>query len=778
MTSSLSTSFSVLRKLPDKRFLGNYKFAAAEGDEGNYEAALSNIAHAYIQDVAPDLLPYELGFQLVEKNRDANRALGVFGFKINNLVCYIPIFFIDGDIFGLDLLFVHNFKRWIPLEREFVKKLINSSKAAVGSPVDALSKSLLSELPNLMQFKPYTLKWAMDLPEWLRPFSVELVNNKRAPRVERKERLLDLLSKSASAARKFSEFLLEHPIYIKSFDKAYGLNRIKEAIKTAADTDKKPVIPSLEESGKPADVEIYTNIHSDAIHKLTETELATLRRQGYYVKDKRNKTTIIKPYEFNNKKAQTVDKAGFYHLLLADLSRVCAFVVPIVAEFDEDVYSSSNENERKRRDKHIKHSYLVVPIYRMAEDGEILKTYSGDLGFVAYSDSLVAINTPKDYDKHSINDFKSLRNIEGNKDYYSRYIVFTANNATPPIRQLKKLDKQHRGRTLFSVDLDCGCVSEGPIEPYPTHLVLDPVLTNEIKFHKRFDNNAKWNEKSIRLHVPVNAKYVKLINDYVDSDSEEAEINSIRHGLVSSNDILRTLLKSADGELKAFEISNDEVIINNRPLNKKAAFQHLILDYGLSEADAKEVLKKVAYKKEARYVYKKADDMNFPNAPPPPGGPALEKMQPYLGSFGQAPATSPLYSILVNQIPGLPLPDNPYSDLKGTIDFDKIVNQAIQSGEKEILDTSVFTGLIHATDERELIDKYFDDIVDGLNAIGQLLFNIYMHKDKVEEVYGKESYKEIENLVRNNFRNLGKMVVRLFNRPNTSNFKPLTSLEV
>src|SRR5262245_31745770 len=52
------------------------------GNETPFEQAFSNLAHLTIRDKAPKLLEYEVGFQLVEKNADNTKAVGVFGFKV------------------------------------------------------------------------------------------------------------------------------------------------------------------------------------------------------------------------------------------------------------------------------------------------------------------------------------------------------------------------------------------------------------------------------------------------------------------------------------------------------------------------------------------------------------------------------------------------------------------------------------------------------------------------------------------------------------------------
>ena len=48
------------------------------GQDAPFETAFSNLAHAYVKDKAPKLLDYEVGFQLIEKNAENTKAVGIF----------------------------------------------------------------------------------------------------------------------------------------------------------------------------------------------------------------------------------------------------------------------------------------------------------------------------------------------------------------------------------------------------------------------------------------------------------------------------------------------------------------------------------------------------------------------------------------------------------------------------------------------------------------------------------------------------------------------------
>lgn len=69
--------------LPRHALLDNIKRAAIGGDnETQFEQSFSSLAYSYIKDKAPKVLDYLVGFQLVDRNDDNTKAVGVFGAKV------------------------------------------------------------------------------------------------------------------------------------------------------------------------------------------------------------------------------------------------------------------------------------------------------------------------------------------------------------------------------------------------------------------------------------------------------------------------------------------------------------------------------------------------------------------------------------------------------------------------------------------------------------------------------------------------------------------------
>ena len=107
-----------------------------KGDSTSFEQAFSNLAHAYLRDSAPKLLDHEIGFQLLDRDRENTKAVGVFAFKVGSSWLYAPVFFLNGDLKGHELLYIKNQDMFVPLKENWINYLINRKPNILGASVD------------------------------------------------------------------------------------------------------------------------------------------------------------------------------------------------------------------------------------------------------------------------------------------------------------------------------------------------------------------------------------------------------------------------------------------------------------------------------------------------------------------------------------------------------------------------------------------------------------------------------------------------------------------
>jgi hypothetical protein len=100
--------------------------------DSNFERTFSDLAFARLRDKAPTLLDYLIGFQLIDKNEEETHAVGVFGFKIGNEWVYAPVFFINGELKGHELLYVKSQDAFVPLTEEWTNYILNRRPSVLG----------------------------------------------------------------------------------------------------------------------------------------------------------------------------------------------------------------------------------------------------------------------------------------------------------------------------------------------------------------------------------------------------------------------------------------------------------------------------------------------------------------------------------------------------------------------------------------------------------------------------------------------------------------------
>ena len=114
------------------------KAAAQVMDNGSVERAFMDQAYGFLANKAGKLMqdPYRLGFEVVYKNDSNTRMVGIFAFRVNDQILYVPVFFLNGDIKGTDLLYRQETKSFVPLNEEWVTYLTEKNNYEPGMPVD------------------------------------------------------------------------------------------------------------------------------------------------------------------------------------------------------------------------------------------------------------------------------------------------------------------------------------------------------------------------------------------------------------------------------------------------------------------------------------------------------------------------------------------------------------------------------------------------------------------------------------------------------------------
>lgn len=220
-------------------------------------------------------------------------------------------------------------------------------------------------------------------------------------------------------------------------------------------------------------------------------------------------------------------------------------------------------------------------------------------------------------------------------------------------------------------------------------------------------------------------------------------------------------------------------ICNGKPLEKAAAFVHLMRDWNLSEKQAKAVLKDAEMLKRAEYFVKFADDWlgsfsgllsNYER----PGA-----LFPPAPQVGFAPGYTGEGKLEVDVwVPGLkrPMPVRSYLD-PPEVKHIQIIKQLADTNDGEAFDLSMLATILYVSDSEHLLEEYTPRLILALDSLGRMLFIFYRHKDEMQEHYGKEDYTVIMDKLRTNFKNMGELIAQLFQEDVDQLFNGLERLQ-
>jgi hypothetical protein len=210
------------------------------GQDTPFEQAFSNLAHAYLKDKAPKLLDYEIGFQLLEKNQENTKSVGVFGFKVGSQWIYCPVFFLNGDLKGHELMYIKSQDMFVPLKEEWIDYILGKKPAVLGEGVNR-NLSLLGVMPpNLYQLSRSPQKFASapmpttgqpKMASWARDFMPNLAYLATTPiDYTGIKGVPDLLKE---AGEPLFRFLVEkvgttYPTVFQSIDRLYGPDMLSD----------------------------------------------------------------------------------------------------------------------------------------------------------------------------------------------------------------------------------------------------------------------------------------------------------------------------------------------------------------------------------------------------------------------------------------------------------------------------------------------------------------------------------------------------------------------
>lgn len=305
--------------------------SAAQSSE-DVEKAFLDQAYTVIQGKATPIMraPYRVGFEVVFKNDDNTRMVGIFIFRAGKELFYAPVFFLNGSIKGTDLFYRHSTKMFVPLTNPWVEYLLSLAQAPEGHGVPFGERQLARNQLNLMNIvePPTSHKYASAREYFLEKMAEMSVINEM-PKESLLRRFItetggfNAMRKLANTAERNFEFA--NALFLASKPENYSPQLEPLQLKQAS----KERVPMLT---------LHTNI---LFNKQVKNATAQDLVKGYRFEDLRKQADLNDVvWTDNSETLQQVNDPGVYDVLMADGSRKEL----LVALSDEDLTHSDSNN--------------------------------------------------------------------------------------------------------------------------------------------------------------------------------------------------------------------------------------------------------------------------------------------------------------------------------------------------------------------------------------------------------------------------------------------------
>jgi len=809
--------------------------------DSNFERTFADLAYARLRDKAPSLLDFLIGFQLIDKNDEETHAIGVFGFKVGGEWVYAPVFFINGELKGHELMYIKNQDAFVPMTEEWVNYILNRRPAILGETEQTPRNQLGVRQPDFDLFArvPYIgSKYAVqhrsfneileNIKDDFKPFmNVFTVSPKSEPKYAALDKRFNLpnalnvlgkqaarnLFKTMRADEGFADTILQfytadelvgHEKTASKLtqqeagykpDAAYSLcktcqnfksgscevvegsisangtchyydgAKIKDDIRPIGPLDASEPLPiktgsirdGKESGGKN---EMHEVVHDQAVYRdkipahpvvvvrgdntsnmemsLNEEDRRRLMREQYIVKDERSDDEKTRLYR--SQLAATLSgptESGMYNVMGRDGKTTKMAIITHPTRV-------GGKYQRK----------LAVCVAVNPED----KTF----GNFDASDILVSGRLG------DLDDLPGLVEASSLKQGDVAFLVGPRNKATNVFSVDNKVDLPDGSTELQIYGKLCPASSSSLTKRREYQSPLqegEPDGADTIVLSDRKSNDSVQIGGS--MFVPSSYKAFVLEKGKRDGGNMPMPSRDTASNLNigSLSDLVMNVNKSASlmgGGVHQMRVLTDGIgfmlEINGAQgprMSKLAMIKNLIVGQGLGQDDAELVIKEAAPKKGRVYWIKCA----YNSQPNPAWFP-----EPIMGQeYGiNAPVQYPT-TMAQNLGPNDSLANREFYRDDRTLDqaTKRLADQAGRTGQKEVLDTAVISGLVKTMDTDAAVDGYIGDLLLGLDRLGRILFMFYWHNDKFKERYGQQDMIELEDNLRNVFKQLGELALFL-----------------
>lgn len=752
---------------------------ATSVSDQQFETQLSNLAYSFLQDRAPALIDYVVGFQLVDKDDDGTKGMGVFGLRIGKEMAYVPAFYMNGEIKGIDMLYSVDADIFVPLTEEWVNYFINRKTAKIGEPNGqtpmqrgVLNPRLIDILANLPAVRggqfaklasavKHGEPWAQDIPAMLAPSNHRTMSLPEALGVMGPGVAAGFINELKTNT-KLAAAVLEH------YKPGDLISQMKNDQKVTNDQNGNAspdeASKDEQEDDKPlltTDDKAVTVIDTPEALGVTDEERTKLLAGEKVIRDTRDTKDVSKLYEVEvGKNLSNPTEPGAYEILLADGSFATEYV------FEPKTFGIGKTNgvrvvadpSRKMATTFWKLDILSRAELPRSKFEETLRSIGTEATGAAIGDKGYFVND-RGICTFPCEILEKTTSINGTVVYWVKpdyYVVDSKNRVWMNTRVIgtsripedrgimtedgTAMDKRWLQRSEFA-EIARGGEDRG------NRVIIDDIESDSIR---NTTSTAVISKKRFRW-VSID-KRQKTVSDYGTVADLVLGIGKFASELTISTDGPEYTVRGPLGE--------------KTRMTKTAAFDHLLRDHAL-RADAADALLAKASAGGFTCRIKLPERLTKTAQFIDPS--ALDQHQS-TDAAGR-PMTFPVEMLQRGLPPDRSDTQNSYGYVPGKEDYSQIyrkdvdtIAQAGQSGQKDVLDTSVIMALLRTNDVGEKVRKFTPSLIGALDKLGRLLFLVYWQYDKFEDQFGKKDMSSFEDNLKHVFESLGEIVVFLHKR--------------
>jgi len=287
--------------------------------EQDFEVKFSQLVNGMISEKVPALSKYKVGFQVLDKDEEGTRAVGVNAFVVNNVWIYIPVFFLDGSIKGLDMMYLKQNDIFVPAQDSWIASIKAQGETLLGkSTKDLDTNDEAVDAESVTFADKIAFKQSDDLLT-----REELIAMLRVIPDKAADSFIEKVANMGnSILRKFVVSLHKSPEFANAILRYHPPKELQKIAEVSADMAKAEVVKEEKDN-----VKIISKMTDAAAKTLTDCEKKMLVQNGVFVQDNRKSFSKLFEQKVRSDVCQNPTCSGIYDVLLNNGNYTSCFIV-------------------------------------------------------------------------------------------------------------------------------------------------------------------------------------------------------------------------------------------------------------------------------------------------------------------------------------------------------------------------------------------------------------------------------------------------------------------